>query len=160
MRQDLLKQIHALLTKAKKTLAVAESCTGGLTSKLLTDLPDSSQYFLAGVIVYSNEAKTNILKVPAAVIRKEGAVSCTVAKDMAKSVRKIARADFGIGITGIAGPKGGTGKKPAGTVFIALDSRKRKICRKFIFSGGRSAVRKKAALEALRLLQSLILMRK
>lgn len=159
MPQELLKQIRTRLTRAGNTLAVAESCTGGLASKLLTDLPGSSRYFLAGVVAYSNEAKITILKVKAAVIRKEGAVSCAVAKEMAKSVRKLARADFGIGITGIAGPKGGTAKKPAGTVFIALDSRKKTICRKCVFSGTRPAVRKKAALEALRLLQSLLLMR-
>ncbi len=156
MATDTLRKIHALLVKNKKSIAVAESCTGGLLSKMLTDSPGSSRYFLLGVVAYSNKTKTAILKVPAGLINKEGAVSCAVAEGMAESVRIIAKASFGIGITGIAGPKGGTAKKPKGTVFIALNSRNEKICRRFHFSGKRSSVRKKAAIKSLQLLESFL----
>jgi len=156
MLTDIVRKIHLLLIRNNKTIAVAESCTGGLLSKLLTDLSGSSGYFLLGVVTYSNQAKTAILNIPDSLINKEGAVSRAVAELMAKSVRKLSRADFGIGITGIAGPAGGTHNKPKGTVFIALNSRNKTTCQRFNFSGSRSAVRNKAALESLRLLASLI----
>jgi nicotinamide-nucleotide amidase len=146
-------EIKALLTKGKKTLAVAESCTGGLLSHLITNVAGSSQYFILGVITYSNAAKTSLLKIPQDLIIKNGAVSRKVAALMAQSVRKLARADFGIGITGIAGPGGGSLKKPIGTVFIAIDSAKEKICQKFYFKGSRLSIKKRAAKKALELLK-------
>ena len=151
-----VNQIHKLLIRKKKSIAVAESCTGGLLSNFLTQIPDSSKYFILGVVVYSNKAKENILKIPANIIAKKGAVSKNVAELLAKSVRLIAKADFGIGITGIAGPGGGSKEKPAGTVFIAIDTRNKKICKKFNFSGSRSSIRKQAALKALELLIRLV----
>ena len=152
----LTNQIHKLLVENKKTVAVAESCTGGLLSNLLTQIPGSSKYFILGVVAYSNRAKENILKIPANIIAKRGAVSKNVAELLAKSVRLIAEADFGIGITGIAGPGGSSKEKPAGTVFIAIDTKNRQICKKFKFSGSRLIIRKKAALKALELLKELI----
>jgi len=154
--EPIVSKIHSFLIKRRKTVAVAESCTGGLTSSLLTQTSGSSQYFIEGVIAYSDKAKEVILKIPHYVIKKNGAVSKPVANLMAQRVRKIAKTDFGIGITGIAGPTGGTPKKPVGTVFIAIDSKYKKICKKFHFTGNRTAVRKKAALKSLELLQSLI----
>ncbi|MDP3731919.1 MAG: CinA family protein [Candidatus Omnitrophota bacterium] len=148
-----INQVHKLLIKNKKTVAVAESCTGGLLSNFLTQLPGSSKYFILGVVVYSNKTKENILTIPANVIAKKGAVSKNVAELLAKSVRLIVKADFGIGVTGIAGPGGGSKEKPVGTVFIAIDTKNNKICKKFNFTGSRSTIRKKAALKALELLK-------
>lgn len=148
----IVNQVHKSLIKTKRTIAVAESCTGGLISYLLTQMSGSSQYFILGVVTYSNQAKTNILHIPETLIAKKGAVSREVAQKMAQSIRKLAKADFGIGITGIAGPAGGTPQEPIGTVFIAIDTKARKICKKFRFPGSRAVVRKKAALKALELL--------
>jgi len=154
--EHILNQIHNLLRKKKKSIAVAESCTGGLLSNFLTQIPGSSKYFILGVVVYSNKAKENILKIPANIIAKRGAVSKNVAELLAKSVRLIAKADFGIGITGIAGPGGGSKEKPVGTVFIAIDKKNKKICKKFNFSGSRLAVRKKAVFKSLELLKRML----
>lgn len=156
MTQLIVKHIHSLLLKNQKTLSVAESCTGGLFSKLLTDISGSSKYFILGVVAYSNQAKINILKIPAELIDKQGAVSQEVAQKMAESIRKIAKTDFGIGVTGIAGSTGGTLQKPVGTVFIAIDSKNKKICKKFHFTGNRISIRKQAALKALKLLKVII----
>jgi len=152
----IVTQTHNLLIKNKKSIAVAESCTAGFLSNLLTQIPGSSQYFILGVIAYSNKAKENILKIPTHIIAKKGAVSKNVAKLLAKSVRLMAKTDFGIGITGIAGPGGGSKEKPVGTVFIAIDTKNKKICKKFNFSGSRTTIRKKTALKALELLNRLI----
>lgn len=153
---NIVKQVHNLLIKNKKSISVAESCTGGLLSNLLTQISDSSKYFILGIVTYSNKSKENILKIPANIIAKKGAVSETVAKLLAKSVRLIAKTDFGIGITGIAGPSGGSKEKPVGTVFIAIDTKNKKICKKFKFSGSRATIRRKSALKALELLNRLI----
>ncbi len=151
----IINQIHRLLIKNKKTVAAAESCTGGLLSNLLTRLPGSSKYFVLGAVVYSNKAKQNILKIPAHLIAQKGAVSKDVAESLAKSVRSLAKTDFGIGITGIAGPGGGSKEKPVGTVFIAIASKNKKICKKFNFTGTRPSIRQKSALKALELLKTL-----
>jgi len=151
MAEPIVKQVHISLIKNKKTLAVAESCTGGILSSLLTQLSGSSQYFHSGVVVYNNRAKKTLLKIPHILIAKKGAVSSEVASKMAQGIRKISKTDFGIGITGIAGPTGATPKKPTGTVFIAIDSKDKRICKKFRFSGNRASVRKKAALTTLQL---------
>jgi len=154
--QDIVNKIHKLLIKSNKKIAVAESCTGGLLSKLLTDLSGSSNYFILGIVAYSNQAKVINLGVPSNLINNKGAVSKEVASKMALEVRKHARTDIGIAITGIAGPTGGTPQKPVGTVFIALDSKKKKICRRFNFRGSRNIVRKNAALKAIEILIALL----
>lgn len=113
--------VGRLLTERSRTVATAESCTGGLLAKRLTDVPGSSAYFLRGLVTYSNEAKTDLLGVPAALIESEGAVSDAVARAMATGCREMAGADYAIGITGIAGPAGGSPpEKPVGLVFVAL----------------------------------------
>ena len=142
------------LLKSGKTIATAESCTAGLLSSLLTQAPGSSKYFILGAATYSNEAKKKILGIPASIIRKNGAVSKETALLMTKNVRKLAKADFGISITGIAGPTGGSLAKPVGTAFIALSSKNKNICKKFVFKGSRNAVRKQATLKALKLLKN------
>ncbi len=151
--KPVINQIHKLLLKNKKTIGLAESCTGGLLSSLLTSLPGSSKYFILGLTVYSNKAKSKILNIPASLISKKGAVSQEVAGKMSRSIRKLSGADFGIGLTGIAGPGGATADKPVGTVFISLEAKKRKICRRFRFRGSRRGIRKAAALKALELLK-------
>ncbi|MDD5115492.1 MAG: CinA family protein [Candidatus Omnitrophica bacterium] len=152
MRDRVLPEIHKKLASCGKTVAVAESCSGGLLSAELTRNPGASAYFLLGVTSYSNSSKRSILKIPAGLICSYGAVSPQVAVSMAKAIRKIAKADFGIGITGIAGPSGATPGKPVGTVFICLSLKKTDICRKFFFRGSRNEIRRKTVREALRLL--------
>jgi len=155
--QRLINQIHSLLIKNKKSVAVAESCTGGLLSCLLTRMPRSSRYFTMGIVAYNNSIKINFLKIPSRLIAQKGAVSQDVAALMAKSAKKLSKSDLGIGITGIAGPAGGSIQKPVGTVFIALNAKGKKICKRFIFKGNRSAIRKKTAFKALELLKSLLI---
>lgn len=137
-------------------MAVAESCTGGLVSKLFTDISGSSKYFLAGIVAYSNKAKEKLLGIPRGIITKQGAVSEKVAALMAQKVRKLAKADIGIGITGIAGPTGGTKSKPVGTVYVAVASRNKTTCNLFRFQGSRDSIRKKSALKSLELLNKAI----
>jgi len=151
--QKIALKIHSLLLKRHKTIAVAESCTGGLLASIITRNPGSSKYFILGVVTYSNTAKAKILGIPKALIAKKGAVSKEVAILLAQKVRKVAKTDLGIGITGIAGPGGAIPQKPVGTVYICVASDKRFICRKFKFSGTRTAIQKKSALKALELLK-------
>jgi nicotinamide-nucleotide amidase len=151
--KGIVAKVHDLLIKKKKTLAVAESCTGGLASNILTQISGSSRYFILGMVVYHNKVKEKVLKIPSSMIAKKGAVSEEVARRMAEAVRKIAGTDFGIGITGIAGPTAGSAEKPVGTVFIAINSRDKKISKKFWFSGNRLTIRKKTALKSLELLK-------
>jgi nicotinamide-nucleotide amidase len=153
MKENIIEKVHRLFIKKKKTVAVAESCTGGLLSQMLTRLSGSSRYFVLGVVSYSNQAKEIILRIPPHLISLHGAVSPAVAKRMAKNVRKIARTEVGIAITGIAGPTGGTPSKPIGTIFISIDSKNKNICEKFNFQGSRTGIRKKAALKGLELLK-------
>jgi len=133
----------------KKTIGTAESCTGGLLAKLLTNAPGASRYYLGGVIAYHNLAKEKLLGVSSATLSKFGAVSEETAKKMAMGVKKRLGADLGMSITGIAGPSGGTKEKPVGLVYIALAEGNRVIGKKFIFTGTRNAVRAKAAKTAL-----------
>jgi len=154
--EPIVNKIHKLLLKNKQTLAVAESCTGGMLSDILTQSSGSSGYFILGLVAYSNSAKKTILGVPSSVIDQKGAVSREVALKMAGNIKKISKTDFGIGITGIAGPTGGTLQKPIGMVFIAVASKNKAICERFHFKGNRSAIRKKSALKALELLMKLL----
>ncbi len=116
--EEMEEVVGKLLTKNGKTLAVAESCTGGLISQRLTDVAGSSLYFIEAVIAYANEAKINTLNVAPEIIEQHGAVSAETAEAMAKGMRARAKTDYAISITGIAGPAGGTVEKPVGTVFI------------------------------------------
>lgn len=154
--EGIIYQTHKLLIDNGKTLAVAESCTGGLASKLLTDLPGSSKYFILGVTAYNNKVKNRLLGIPMQLLRKKGAVSEEVALKLAANVKRLAKADIGIGTTGIAGPSGGSPDKPVGTVYIAAASAKRTVCKKLRLRGSRAAIRKQAALKALELLSKTI----
>ena len=145
-------KIHNKLLKQGKTIAVAESCTGGLLCAKLTKNPGASNYFLLGVVAYSNNSKEKVLQVPAKIISKHGAVSRQVAILMARNIRKIAKADLGFSITGTAGPGGATINKAVGTVFICLSTKNKNTCRVFYFRGSRQNIRNKSTQEALRLL--------
>ena len=114
--------VGQLLRRSGTTIAVAESCTGGLIGHRLTDVPGSSEYLRADVVAYSNAIKQSVLGVPAATLERHGAVSREVAEEMARGVRRLAATTVGLATTGIAGPDGGTPEKPVGTVCIALDS--------------------------------------
>lgn len=135
------------------TLATAESCTGGLLAGRITEVPGSSDYFLEGAVTYSNEAKARQLGVPKDLIEAHGAVSEEVAKAMAEGVRRLAGSTFGIGITGIAGPGGGTEEKPVGLVYVALADDEETMIRKFIFPGDRQFIRQLSVNAALDLIR-------
>jgi len=136
-----------------KTLAVAESCTGGLLAKLITDISGSSGYFTYGWVTYSNEAKSRELDVPAEMIEKYGAVSEQVARAMAQGARRGAGTDYAIAVTGIAGPGGGTAQKPVGLVYIGVDRQGGTDTSRHVFSFDRSSVRLRAAQTALNILR-------
>ncbi|MCS7176757.1 MAG: competence/damage-inducible protein A [Candidatus Kapabacteria bacterium] len=137
------------LRRRGETLAVAESCTGGLLGAAITDIPGSSDYFLGGHIVYSNAAKTSFLQVPPELLQSVGAVSQEVAELLAENVRRAFGATYGVGITGIAGPGGGTPQKPVGTVWIGLATPERVSARRFVFGTDRAANRQRSVAAAL-----------
>jgi len=141
-----------LLSRSGKTLAIAESCTGGLLGHRITSASGSSTYFRGGIIAYANEVKVRELGVDPAVLDTEGAVSEPVARQMAEGVRKRFRTDFGIGITGIAGPQGGAAGKPVGLVYVALATPAGQRVRRFRFEGDRGAVKEAGTDAALAML--------
>ena len=147
-----------LLRASRWTIAAAESCTGGLLMSRLTDVPGSSDYVDRGVVCYSNGSKTELAGVPDDVIAEHGAVSEAVARAMAEGIRARARTNVGIGVTGIAGPGGGTPEKPVGTVAIAVTSGEALSVRTFKFFGNREMVKFQSAQAALNMLR-LMLMR-
>jgi nicotinamide-nucleotide amidase len=151
--QTLAEVVGEKLARQKMTIAAAESCTGGTLAKLLTDIPGASRYFTHGWVTYSNTAKTGELGVPVDLIEKYGAVSEQVAEAMAHGARKKAQTDFAIGITGIAGPSGGTEQKPAGLVYISIDSDNGCDTKCYLFSHGRRFIRLRAAKTALNMLR-------
>ena len=144
--------VGRILRKSKKTLAIAESCTGGLVSDRITNVSGSSDYFRMGLVTYSNKIKEDILDVPGKLLKKYGAVSKEVALKMAKEVRRLANANIGVGITGIAGPGGGTKTKPIGLVYIALVTNNKKIVKEFRFKGSRRNIKLQASQAALNLI--------
>ena len=151
--QSLAEVVGEELARQRKTIAVAESCTGGLLAKLLTDVPGSSKYFTYGWITYSNEAKISELDVPAELIKQYGAVSEQVAQSMAVGARKKAGTDYAISITGIAGPAGGTEQKPVGLVYISVDSDNGCDTQRCFFYHGRQFIRLRAAQTVLNILR-------
>ncbi|GMT41646.1 MAG: CinA-like protein [bacterium] len=140
------------LRKRNETLAVAESCSGGGIGQLITSVPGSSNYFLGGLIVYSNEVKIKQLGVPKAIIEKHGAVSRETAIAMAECVKRKFGADYGLSATGISGPGGGTKDKPVGLTFVALSGHGVNSCRRLLFHHDRRINRERTAFEALHLL--------
>ena len=139
--QQLVAKLAAQLASRGEKLTTAESCTGGLIAKTLTDLAGSSVWFDRGFVTYSNEAKTEMISVPALLIEQYGAVSEPVVNAMVTGALKHSAADYAIAVTGVAGPGGGSAEKPVGTVWIGVGSRHQLIARKYIFPGDRDAVR-------------------
>jgi PncC family amidohydrolase len=138
------------LTRHAMTLAVAESCTGGLIGHRITNVAGSSAYFLGGVITYADEAKMQMLGVRAETLAQFGAVSRQTALEMARGVRVALGADIGLSVTGIAGPGGGTPEKPVGTVWIALSAEGYENARHYLWQGDRAANKEQSAEAALR----------
>lgn len=145
--------VGKLLGRFRKTLAIAESCTGGLITNRITNIPGSSKYFKMAVVAYSNKAKVSQLNVSSELLKKYGAVSSQVATQMAKNIREISGTTFGLGVTGIAGPTGATKSKPIGLVYIALATPKQTFCKKFHFSGDREVIKFKTSQAALDILR-------
>ena len=149
--------VGKLLLEQKLHLATAESCTGGLLAKRITDVPGASRYFDRGFITYSNDAKVQVLGVRPQDLEAHGAVSAPVAEQLARGARKVTSAEVGVGVTGIAGPEGGTPTKPVGTVFIAVSSPRGEAVRTYRFMGNRVAVRERATQTALDLVRRQLL---
>lgn len=152
--------VGRLLTEKGATLALAESCTGGLLAKRLTDEAGSSAYFVEGLVTYSDDAKERLLGVPHELLVKHGAVSEPVARAMAKGVREGAETDYGLSITGVAGPDGGTKEKPVGLVFVGLSDASGTVTEKLDLSAwrrSREAIRERSANRAFELLRRRIL---
>jgi len=149
---NLETQVITALIDQNLTLALAESCTGGLLGHRLTNISGSSKAIQASLVTYSNEAKNMILDISKQVIEQKGAVSDEVATQMAQNVREKLKANFGIGISGIAGPSGGTKSKPVGLTYICVCTEKESLTLKCVFPGSREKVKKQAADKALEIL--------
>ena len=148
--KQIARRLGRVLAAHGLKLATAESCTGGLVAQMVTSVPGSSKYFLGGVVVYANSAKMRLLGVSCALLNRKGAVSSDVAERMAEGARRMFCADIGVGVTGIAGPGGGTCRKPVGLVYIAWRGPgRRAMTVRGKFAGGRTSIRKSAANVAL-----------
>jgi PncC family amidohydrolase len=145
--------IGRLLTARGQTLALAESCTGGLIGHLITEVPGSSAYFLGSAVTYAYQAKELLLGVPHETIVAYGVVSEQVSQTMASGVRRVLGADIGLAVTGIAGPGGATPFKPVGLTYVALSAPGYQVCRRFVWSGDRGGNKMSSALAALELLK-------
>jgi nicotinamide-nucleotide amidase len=157
-KETLADNVVAALTKRKKTIAAAESCTGGLLANFITNVPGASGVFMEGVISYDNGSKVKNLGVKPETLKKYGAVSAQVAGEMAAGIQKRAQTDIGIGVTGIAGPAGATKTKPVGLVYIAIAlsfPRKREsiVCKRFNFLGSRAEIKHQASQAALNMIR-------
>ena len=131
--KKLSQKIVKLLRKKRLKISFAESCTGGLLSSTITSISGSSKVFTIGLVTYSNQSKINALKVPKKTIRKHGAVSYETCLSMVKNLNKISKTNISVSITGIAGPKGGTKKKPVGLVFIGIKKANKTLVKKYFF---------------------------
>ncbi|PNX45572.1 MAG: competence protein ComA [Thermoplasmata archaeon M11B2D] len=153
---QLVNKVSDELRKQNRSIATAESCTGGLLAHTLTNVSGSSDYFDRGVITYSNRAKNEMLGIPEELLKKHGAVSKEVAAAMAQAIRQNARVDCGLATTGIAGPTGGTKDKPVGLVYIALSTKDTLIVKQFLFSGDRISNKENTCTKALELILELL----
>jgi PncC family amidohydrolase len=155
--ESLEAAVGKLLKQLRRKVAIAESCTGGLLAERITNVSGSSNYFEYGLVPYANEAKIKLLNVPAELMDAHGAVSEPVARAMAEGIRKIANADYGLSITGIAGPDGGSAEKPVGTVFIGLADAEQTVVKEYHFLGTRQRIRFSSTQAALNLLRMKLL---
>jgi nicotinamide-nucleotide amidase len=146
------KKATEILLKRKLTIAVAESCTGGLVADSLTNIPGSSSYFICGIVAYANSAKIKLLHVKPQTLKKHGAVSQETAIELARNIKRLAKTSIGLSTTGIAGPGGGTEAKPVGTVFMAIAIGRHAYFKKYLFSGNRLDIKHQAKNASLQLL--------
>tara|TARA_B100001250_G_scaffold350317_1_gene321976 strand:- start:110 stop:583 length:474 start_codon:yes stop_codon:yes gene_type:complete len=151
----LSQKIVKLLSRKRLKISFAESCTGGLLSSSITSISGSSKVFNLGLVTYSNQAKTNILKVPSKIIKKYGAVSYETCLLMVKNLNKISKTNISVSITGVAGPKGGTKKKPVGLVYIGIKKNNKILVKKYFFKNKkRNIIQKNTVNKALNLILS------
>ena len=154
---SLTKKIISSLERKKMKLSIAESCTGGMLSSTITSIGGSSKVFTMGLVTYSNQAKTSLLKIPEKIIKKYGAVSVQCCLAMVNNLSKISNSKACVSITGIAGPKGGSKQKPVGLVYIGVRVRKKVVVSKCNFKNkGRNFIQKETVKKSLNLLSNLI----
>jgi PncC family amidohydrolase len=151
--EPLEKIVGRLLTEQKLTIALAESCTGGLIAHRLTNVPGSSAYLIGGVVSYANEAKERMLGVSHQTIQEHGAVSEETAREMSRGIRRLLQTDVALAVTGIAGPSGGTPEKPVGLTYIALAAEDLERCKKYLWQGDRWTNKEQSAEAALGMLR-------
>ena len=152
-----LNKIVNLLKRKKLKISIAESCTGGMLSSVITSVSGSSKVFNLGLVTYSNQSKMNVLKVPRKIIKKYGAVSKQVCLTMVNKLSKIIKTNVSVSITGVAGPSGGTKKKPVGLVYIAIKKGGKINIKKYLFTNkGRTYIQKAAVKKSLELILSFI----
>ena len=155
--KKLSQKIIRLLRKKRLKISFAESCTGGLLSSTITSVSGSSKVFTLGLVTYSNQSKITMLKVPKNIIKKHGAVSYETCLTMVKNLNKISKTNISVSVTGIAGPKGGSKKKPVGLVFIGLKKVNKTLVRKYLFKNKkRNSIQRKAVSKALYLTLSFL----
>ncbi len=156
MAISIARDIGDMLLERKLRISVCESCTGGMLGAAITSVPGSSRYFAGGVIAYSDVVKKNVVGVKRSTLERFGAVSAQSAREMARGVKNRLSSDVGVAITGIAGPTGGTAKKPIGLVYIAVATGKRCKVKRFIFIGGRQTVRKSSVEKAFDMIRDIL----
>ena len=155
--KNLSQKLVNILNKKKLKISFAESCTGGLLSSSITSISGSSNVFTVGLVTYSNQAKINILNVPKKVIMKNGAVSYETCLSMVKNLNKISKTNISVSITGVAGPKGGTKKKPVGLVFIGIKKGKKIIIKKNLFKNkNRNSIQRSTVNQAYKMILNII----
>ena len=155
--KKLSQKVVKILKKKKLKISFAESCTGGLLSSTITSISGSSKVFTIGLVTYSNQSKINLLKVPKNIIRKHGAVSYETCLTMVKNLSKISKTNISVSITGIAGPKGGTKKKPIGMVFIGIKKGNKTLVKKHLFKNKkRTSIQRAAVGKSLNLILSFL----
>ena len=151
--ENLEEVVGQLLVEQELTLGVAESCTGGLVTHRLTNVPGSSNYLLGGVVAYSYDVKERVLEVHHDTLYEHGAVSRETALEMARGARRLLGSDVALAVTGIAGPGGGTAEKPVGLVYIALAARDSEHCERYVWSGDRLQNKQRSSQAALEMLR-------
>ena len=155
--KKLSQKIVNVLRKKELKISFAESCTGGLLSSSITSISSSSKVFTIGLVTYSNQSKVSLLKVPKKIISKHGAVSYETCLSMVKNLNKISKTNISVSITGIAGPKGGTKKKPVGLVFIGIKKGNKTLVKKYLFKNKkRSSIQRVTVNKALNLILSFV----
>ena len=155
--KKLSQKVVKILEKKRLKVSFAESCTGGLLSSTITSISGSSKVFTIGLVTYSNQSKINLLKVPKNIIRKHGAVSYETCLTMVKNLSKISKTNISVSITGIAGPKGGTKKKPVGVVFIGIKKNNKTLVKKHLFKNKkRTSFQRATVIKALNLILSFL----